>query len=1070
MSEIRLGLDLGTNSIGWSIVDILKQELFGGVIKFDAGGVINENGYKSSTEIRRIDRSMRRTNDRDRRRRFKLLSFLLKHRMCPITKEELRIYRKTNKQPDGIQKWFDMNPYVIRNTLIHNKLDMSICENRYKFGRILYAICHYRGYKSSNINGEYNEDGDVGTNIQERENMMKERDCKFYGELFYELNKDNVRIHGRKKQVKEKKKLTEIDVPTYTDRNLLVDEVRHICNIQGFSNLFDDLNVLMFVDRPGKYRKWRCPLEKQEYRCSVLHPEYERFRMMQLLNNIYIYMKSSKEKRSLCNDEKDMLMSNLFFKKDSFVFEDIIKLLSKYNNITLGDKYDNDCQYYVNYNKKMSVSGCPVISALIKTFGVGFLNTKEYERAVSIILAKKNPKERVEVFKSVFDNMRVSKDFNAIKKITGYSENAKYSLKAIKRINVFLERGLFVNDAIYLANVPHLLIKYGIDNVDEIVSRFIYNVNCGDAVNVKMVKHWLDDYEVFGYLYDPHRCDEFGGVSEDNTKLGVFNYPNHPTLNRTMSVLRKLINELISRRMIDSDTVVHVETSHEMNSLNYKNAYSQYISKQESDKKKARAKLIELYKEATGVEREDFSDREVLKFQLWEEQNNISVYTGKKISFCDLFGKNPVCDIEHTVPLCMGGTWEKHNLTVCESEFNRYTKKGQLPSELEEYDEILDNLGWLRDNIKRLDCELISAKKAKNKVSVIKLDMELSYYKRKLHTFEMTGIDDGFALRQSHDNSIISKYARKYLKTYFKTVWSVSGVATAYYRHLWGLPEKDRMKNIHHLEDAILIACIDHKEIKRCAERMKRNSYGKPTYVDTFAPWVGFSDDVDKLCSEVIVKEYHKDTTFKQTKRVTVDGNGNKIVIAGRGVRSALHKQTFLKCDDDIVKKDNVVKIKKQSTPSKIVNKRYFIANSDNNYKVNIYSTEDKERHRYRRVTMKSAAEAYMSKKHICEGNLIGYVKKNMCMMLCSSKEEFLSLSSNERPKKIAMITDIGVRSDNGNISFSYRNVNHPTYIKDKNKKNKNRDMNYTGWCKFDKLLEHRDFEISILGEINWKI
>lgn len=87
MSKKILGLDLGTNSIGWALVDIEAQKIMGMGTRivpmgddkgnFEAGKKITRNA------TRRIARGIRKGNHRYKLRRNKLLFALYKMDMLP---------------------------------------------------------------------------------------------------------------------------------------------------------------------------------------------------------------------------------------------------------------------------------------------------------------------------------------------------------------------------------------------------------------------------------------------------------------------------------------------------------------------------------------------------------------------------------------------------------------------------------------------------------------------------------------------------------------------------------------------------------------------------------------------------------------------------------------------------------------------------------------------------------------------------------------------------------------------------------------------------------------------------
>ena len=72
------------------------------------------------------------------------------------------------------------------------------------------------------------------------------------------------------------------------------------------------------------------------------------------------------------------------------------------------------------------------------------------------------------------------------------------------------------------------------------------------------------------------------------------------------------------------------------------------------------------------------------------------------------------------------------------------------------------------------------------------------------------------------DTRLITKYARAYLKSYFKNVNVVNGQITDTLRKLWGLQgeneEKDRSNHIHHCIDAVTVACVEKGTVNRMSE------------------------------------------------------------------------------------------------------------------------------------------------------------------------------------------------------------------------------------------------------------
>ena len=105
---------------------------------------------------------------------------------------------------------------------------------------------------------------------------------------------------------------------------------------------------------------------------------------------------------------------------------------------------------------------------------------------------------------------------------------------------------------------------------------------------------------------------------------------------------------------IDSQTEVHIEYVRELNDANKRKAIAQWNKDRENLRKKYAEDIRTLYKQECGQEINPTND-DIVKFQLWEEQNHICLYTGDSIGICEFVGPNPSYDIEHTVPRSVGG-------------------------------------------------------------------------------------------------------------------------------------------------------------------------------------------------------------------------------------------------------------------------------------------------------------------------------------------------------------------------------------------------------------------------------
>ncbi|MGI8893966.1 MAG: hypothetical protein ACR2GN_10995, partial [Bacteroidia bacterium] len=144
-----LGLDLGTNSIGWAVVESEDGKLHfpeknghptKGVVIFPEGVNIEaKTGSIKSRAAERTDyRGARRLKFRRKLRKYQTLLVLIKNKMCPLTEDELRLWRNSNFKQyptnNNFHKWLktdeelQKNPYYFRFKFADKKYDWTNSE------------------------------------------------------------------------------------------------------------------------------------------------------------------------------------------------------------------------------------------------------------------------------------------------------------------------------------------------------------------------------------------------------------------------------------------------------------------------------------------------------------------------------------------------------------------------------------------------------------------------------------------------------------------------------------------------------------------------------------------------------------------------------------------------------------------------------------------------------------------------------------------------------------------------------------------------------------------------------
>ena len=959
-----LGIDTGTNSLGWAIVEKQADEyhlLDKGVNIFQEGVKVEKGIESSKAAERTAHKAARVRNYRIKLRKIRLLRILSDAHLCPpLSKAELSAWRLKKEYPknDLFMQWqgtddeSEKTPYAYRHKCLHECLDFNSMTDRYILGRAFYHMIQRRGFLSNRKDQSGDDTGKVKESISNLTQEMHDDGYEYLGDYFYSLYNKGEKIRNH-----------------YTARNEhYLAEFKAICEKQKLDKnlgpeIVRQIEKAIFDQRPLKSQKGqvgKCVFEKNKTKCPSSHPMYEEFRMLSFINNIKIQTPNDSALRPLSAEERELIMP-LFFRKSKkqFDFEDIAKKLAPKKHYGFYKKSsDAEMPYLFNYPMDTSVSGCPVTAALKDIFGDNWIDSlcETYTLAEG--------KSRLNVVNDIwhalffytdetklaeFGKNRLQLDDEEAKKfceISLPSDYASLSLKAICKILPYLRRGLIYSHAVFLGNLCEVMPQYEW-NMEEMrnaaIDNIIYEMNQIDSKDARTFEVCIKEYlkeqyhvsdEKLQKLYHPSMMEMYPRVQHTNNH-GVYQLGSpridsirNPMAMRSMFRLRKLVNRLLEEGKIDQDTEIHIEFARELNDANKRNAIAAYTKENQNKNDEARKKIRNLFKAETGNDIEP-TDADVLKYVLWEEQGHICLYTGKQIRISDFVGANPKFDIEHTIPRSVGGDSTRMNLTLCDSRFNREVKKTKLPTELPNHDEIMARINDWREKYESLDGQIRRQKKMSKgattkdqKDAIIRkrhlLELQRDYWRGKYLRFTMESVPDGFSRRQGTDISVISKYARLYLKSLFKHVYTVKGIATSDFRKIWGIQKvyskKERVNHVHHCIDAIVIACIGLDEYNKLGayyhDEENHEWYGmSKAYFKK--PWSTFVEDIEKVQDEILVYHYTPDNMPKQGRRrilLDVDINGlkkkKKVLCKGDAARGSLHKDTYygaiMRSDEDM--------------------------------------------------------------------------------------------------------------------------------------------------------------------------
>ena len=932
-----LGIDTGTNSLGWAVVDRLP---FGGYELVDKGVQIFQEGVniekgtieKSRAAERTSHRSLRKQYWRRKVRKIRLLAVLSNAGFCPmLTSEELHRWRVEGIYPlqnEEFMRWQrtdeakGINPYAARCACVERELNMEEQGNRYLVGRALYHIAQRRGFLSNRKDQtDDKETGVVKEGIKELTQKIQEAGCTYLCQYFYQLYQRGDRIRSQ-----------------YIDRKEHYEkEFEAICRMQHVDEaLAKELFKIIFVPRPLKSQRSgvaKCPFEPTKHCAPISHPLFEEFRMWSFIRNIKVKTPEDSEMRMLTDKEVENVL-HLWFRKSkpNFHFEEIAKALAGKGKYCYY-KSAEDKPYRFNYYLDSNVAGCPVSAQLKEIFGEEIL--RDRDKVDTIWNALDFFSDDVKLREWGIKHFNLSDDqADALVKIRLPQGYASLSLKAMENIvPLMCDHRMIYPNATLIAKLRDLLNGY---NFNEEVEAYLKtdiedyltiptNSNGKPTMTREERKQQLDAKWQAHYnlsdkdikkLYHPSMIEEYRKVEHKTDGVYQLGSPRisalkNPMAMRSLFRMKAVVNQLLKDGTIDENTIAHIEFARELNDANRRAALRRYQTDLRNEREKAREAIQDIVPNP--------SDDDILKYLLWTDQGGKCVYTGKTISLAALYNGTEF-DIEHTIPRSMGGETTRENLTICDSRFNREKKKTQLPSQLAEQDRqlLLANIQDWKENYEELDKQIrklkgassgASTKDAKDRVIAKRhqLEMQRDFWRNKYNSFIIEEKDvQGFTRRQGTDISVISRYGRLYLLSLFDRVDVVKGSMTAAFRKIWGIQpsyeKKNRENHVHHCIDAITIACMGKREYDELSAYYHADEQNKYHSSDILMPkpWQSFTEDIMDIEKEILVAHYTANPMGKQTKKKLRDSHGHIIrgkdnkplYVTGATARGALHMDT----------------------------------------------------------------------------------------------------------------------------------------------------------------------------------
>lgn len=834
----RLGLDLGTNSIGWCLLKLDESGRPAGVI--DAGvrllTVNDEAGRdpqskQSLAADRRAARAQRRRRDRFLKRQKRLMSTLIDAGLMP--------------RGEAARKALEtLDPYYLRAEALDRRLEL------HEIGRAIFHLNQRRGFKSNRIaDANDSEEGAIKAGMAELQEKLDASGARTLGEFLarrhgrdregYRLDEEGMRAKGEgpvAEQVRFRptrqgaKNLYELGYPS---RDMIEHELDAIWSAQAEHHgdltpeLLQRLKRIIIEQRPLKAPVvGRCTLYPDEEAIEVAaikidlgerapkaHPLFQRFRILADIGNLVVN-EPGKPPRKLASAEARAMANALMSASGNAVpFETLRKKAKLPEQARLNQELAGRKGYPPDQTAaKLGMK---------KMFGPLWRQLPQ-ERQVEVVerlLHEEEPQPLIDWLVKNFDVD--SERAEAIASARLPQGHAQFGRRALSELVDALEADEATNPE---TGEIHAFPR----TYDQAVA------SLGEHHSDHRPKAHQARLPYYGEALKRHVISKPDAAPGSQEHIG--RVPN-PTVHIGLNQVRAVVNALIDTYgPIDE---IAIELARELK-LNAQRKEEIKRANRENEARNAarRETLAKL-----GVAE---THRNRLMLRLFDElpaDEKVCVYTGETLSIERLFSGG--VDIDHILPHSATLDDSFSNKVLCTAQSNR--EKGNRAPEQ----------AWRSERLAEIEARA------------------RRLFPRKAWRFsegamERFSSEGGFLARQLTDTQHMARLARTYLEHVCAQVWAPPGRLTAMLRAKWGLndllpdhnfadtgPQKNRKDHRHHAIDGFVVACTDRGLLNRIARESGKAEDLNLDHLfpkDSFpVPYEGFRDELQTVVNRITV-------------------------------------------------------------------------------------------------------------------------------------------------------------------------------------------------------------------------
>lgn len=789
----RLGLDMGSNSIGWCVLKLDAQErpcelLDAGVRLLTPNEEAGRDPQSKSSlaSNRRAARSARRRRDRFLRRRKRVMALLIEGGLMPADAEA----RKALEPQD---------PYWLRSEALDRRLEP------HEVGRAIFHLNQRRGFKSNRIaDSDDSEKSAMKVGMRELEQRLTDEGMRTLGEFLASRHKrdrsgrrlkdgqswsrpESVRFRPRSQGTKNL-------YDFYPTRELVRDELRKIWHAQQAhhpeltAELLGKLEYAIIEQRPlRKPPVGRCTLRPEASivtsdglevdegeRAPKAHPLFQRFRILQDVCQLRV-TRAGRGERHLTLGERDAIVGTLMSRSGNLVsFEAMRKAI----------KLPDDARFNYELAGRTGLQPDQTGAKLGAGKAIGKAwRSFSRERQIAVVerlLAVEDPQELTEW---LCETLNIEEDLaerlSELRLPQGHGRFGRSILRDLIEVMETGGREAVDGDTGEIFQRP---LSYD-EAVDEIS---LHHSDLRPSRRGKL--------PYYGQALARHVIAR--PAAPEGSQEAIGRVPN-PTVHIGLNQLRKIVNCLIDLYGPPQEIVIELARELKLNQ-----------ERKEEEKRKNRDNKNRndaIKGELAELGLADSHDAR-LRMRLFHElpaAQKVCVFSGETLSLSRLFDGS--VEVEHILPHSATLDDSFMNKVLCTREMNR--KKGRrAPADV-----------WSGDILQKI------------------VERAEQLFPRKAWRFQPDAMerfreDGDFLARQLTDTQHMSRLAQTYLQLVCDQVWASPGRLTAMLRAKWGLnallpdhnyPDVKRPKNRrdhrHHAIDAFVVACTDRGLLNRIA-------------------------------------------------------------------------------------------------------------------------------------------------------------------------------------------------------------------------------------------------------------